>query len=439
MDNRNTKDNRTTKRRGCPHTPYTALSMEGYGLRRRHVGHTTNRRYKTDRKFVVRRTVSVFAAAALTVTAWNMLPQIKSFMYKATLVSAAMTVPDAAVEMARQRFEEELLEHSSDGDEQSVPYENGGTSSQSEPQEETESQSKEETDNPDTPPAEFEVSEEKQAPPIDDIPEEIRGVIAARHYEASNGGAYIQYKNGLIKNSTDLSREKVQEYLDKPLEMTISDTDEPQVLIMHTHATESYAEYDAEYYDKRNAAWRTRDNEKNVVRLGQIITDELNKAGIVTLHDETQHDYPSYNGSYQRSEVTVKKYLEQYPSIKVVIDVHRDAIQAQDGTVYKAVSDINGEKTAQVMIISGCDDGTMGMPEWDKNLRFAAALQNTMETKYPGLTRPILFDYRKYNQHLTNGSLLLEFGSHGNTLAECERTAYYVAQSMIEMLNGLKK
>ena len=171
-----------------------------------------------------------------------------------------------------------------------------------------------------------------------------------------------------------------------------------------------------------------------MVRLGDIITQELNDAGIVTLHDATQHDYPSYNGSYERSADTVKGYLEKYPSIKVVIDVHRDAIQREDGTVIKAVSDINGEKTAQVMIIAGCDDGTMDMPNWDQNLRFAASLQDSMESAYPGLTRPIFFCYRKYNQDLTQGSLLLEFGSHGNTLEECERTAHDVGKSLAATL-----
>ena len=411
-------------------------------MRRRHVVHTVNN--NKGNRFILRRIAAVAALAICIRGAWAIYPQAKDFLYTATLVSAAMTVPDGAVELAKQRFEEELKEHSDDDISDSVPFESSGTSSQ-QSSDDTQSQTQEEnppeSENTESESEQdgFTVTPTPEAPSIDDIPEESRGVIASRHYEASDGGVYIQYGSGIIKNATNLSREAVQGYLNKPLEMTIADTDEPQVLIMHTHATESYYEYDAEYYDTRNAVWRNRDNEKNVVRVGQVIADELNKAGIVTLHDETQHDYPSYNGSYERSEETVKKYLEQYPSIKVVIDVHRDAIQASDGTVYKAVSEINGEKTAQVMIIAGCDDGTMGMPEWDKNLRFAAALQSTMEENYPGLTRPVLFDYRKYNQHLTNGSLLLEFGSHGNTLAECERAAYYVAQSLIKTLSALKK
>ncbi len=401
-------------------------------MRRRHTGHSGRKRTSgTEPKYIFRRAALTAAAFMCVKFAWSSFPQIRDLLYDMTLVSAAMTVPEGTAELARQRFKDELLEHRQDDkDEEIRPADSIGTSPDENKDGQSASVAQQETD--------FDVTEPAAPPPIEDIPEENRRAIEERHYEASESTAYIPFGSGIIKNSTNLSRKQVQEYLDMPLEMTIEDTDEPQVLIMHTHATESYAEYDAGYYDKSSASWRNRDNEKNVVRLGQIITDELNSAGIATLHDKTQHDYPSYNGSYQRSEETVKKYLEQYPSIKVVIDVHRDAIQAEDGTVYKAVSEINGEKTAQVMIISGCDDGTMGMPEWDKNLRFAATLQSTMEEKYPGLTRPVFFCYRQYNQHLTNGSLLLEFGSHGNTLEECERTAHYVGRSLAQTLNGLK-
>jgi len=76
-----------------------------------------------------------------------------------------------------------------------------------------------------------------------------------------------------------------------------------------------------------------------------------------------------------------------------------------------------------MMIIAGCDDGTMEMPNWGKNLRFAAGIQDAIESRWQGLTRPIFFCYRKYNQDLTTGSLLLELGSHGNTLEQVLTTA----------------
>lgn len=391
-------------------------------LRRRHTAHTKNR---PKTKYILRRT----AAAALTIVAaksvFGFFPQIKELLYGAALVSAAINVSDGAIETAKERFKEELAEYDDKGEEAAV------IADEVQKESGTSSGSKNENN------GEFDITEPLPPPALDSIPPESRGTIEERHYSAAPTSPYIQFGSGIIKNSTEFSDDAVREILAEPLEMKTEDNDEPQVLIMHTHATESYAEYGAGYYDKRDAEWRSRDNEKNVVRLGKIITDELNAAGIKTLHDETQHDYPSYNGSYARSEETVKGYLEKYPSIKVVLDVHRDAIQTSDGTVYKAISEIDGEKAAQVMIISGCDDGTMDMPEWDKNLRFAAAFQSVMEEKYPGLTRPVFFCYRQYNQHLTNGSLLLEFGSHGNILAECERTAHYVGKSLAELLTSL--
>ncbi|MDR2931597.1 MAG: stage II sporulation protein P, partial [Oscillospiraceae bacterium] len=148
--------------------------------------------------------------------------------------------------------------------------------------------------------------------------------------------------------------------------------------------------------------------------------------------DTTQHDYPSYNGSYERSAETIKAYLEEFPSIKVVLDLHRDAMQRDDAIV-KPVAVINGKKAAQIMIIAACDDGTMGVPEWRENLRFAAAFQDYMEQEYHQLTKPVFFCYRKYNMDLTTGSLLLEFGSNANTLEE----AMYSAEMAGEALSRL--
>ena len=141
-------------------------------------------------------------------------------------------------------------------------------------------------------------------------------------------------------------------------------------------------------------------------------------------------DYPSYNGSYERSAETVKGYLEEYPSIKIVLDVHRDAID-RNGTLVRPITTIDGKKAAQLMIIAGSDDGTMNMPNWRDNLRFAAAIQRQAEGAFEHLMRPIFFCYRKYNQDLTRGSLLLEFGSHGNTLEECLYTARLAGQSCL--------
>ncbi|HJA25430.1 MAG TPA: stage II sporulation protein P, partial [Candidatus Fournierella merdigallinarum] len=262
-------------------------------------------------------------------------------------------------------------------------------------------------------------------------PPEGMGLITAAHYEQGSGEAYISCGAGTIKNCTSLPAEEVAAAAAAPLPFEIEvGSDQPQVLIMHTHATESYELEDLGWFDPEYTCRRT-DTTLNMVAVGAAIAEQLNGAGIVTLQDATLHDYPSYNGSYERSNATVRAYLEKYPSIKVVLDVHRDAIET-DGARVKAVAEVDGETAAQVMIICGADKGG-NLPNFKQNLAFAAKWENALESRYPGLTRPVLFDYRYYNQDLTTGSLLIEMGSHGNTLAE----AVYSGELVGKALAGL--
>ena len=262
-------------------------------------------------------------------------------------------------------------------------------------------------------------------------PPEGMGAIVSAHYQQGSGDAYIPCTAGTIKNCTSLSAAEVAEAASAPLPFNIEvGSAEPQVLIMHTHATESYELEDLGWFDPEYTCRRT-DTALNMVAVGAAIAEQLNAAGIVTLQDATLHDYPSYNGSYERSNATVRGYLEKYPSIKVVLDVHRDAIETDEGRV-KAVADVNGKTAAQVMIICGADKNG-NLPNFKQNLAFAAQWESAMESRFPGLTRPVLFDYRYYNQDLTTGSLLIEIGSHGNTLSE----AVYSGQLVGEALAGL--
>lgn len=242
---------------------------------------------------------------------------------------------------------------------------------------------------------------------------------------------------GQVQNKTSISNNDLIAESSIAPSFTIEVNSEPQVLIMHTHTTESYEPFVRSSYDP-SFNYRTTDPAYNMVSVGNAITEQLEAAGIATIHDATIHDYPSYNGSYERSAETVKKILEQYPSICVVLDIHRDAIQ--DGnTLAQPVVEIDGKESAQVMIISGCDDGTMDMPNYLQNFHFACQLQSSMESMYPGLTRPILFDYRKYNQDLTTGSLLLEIGTHGNTLEQAQYAGTLVGKALSQTLLKLQK
>ncbi|MGN1002820.1 MAG: stage II sporulation protein P [Oscillospiraceae bacterium] len=191
---------------------------------------------------------------------------------------------------------------------------------------------------------------------------------------------------------------------------------EPQILIIHTHSSEAYTPAGLDRYEASDTN-RTEDKEYNIVRVGDELTALLQQAGLNVIHDREIYDYPSYTGSYERSGAAVQSYLEQYPSIAVVIDMHRDALGA-NGVVYKTMAEESGVCASQVMLLVGTDDSGLTHPNWRSNLSLALYLQNAVSAVHPTLMRPVALVQQRYNQHLTGGSLILEVGSSGNTLQE---------------------
>ncbi|MGN0662227.1 MAG: stage II sporulation protein P [Faecalibacterium sp.] len=271
----------------------------------------------------------------------------------------------------------------------------------------------------------------------EDARPENAGTVIEKTYPQGSGEKYIPCGAGSIKNNTSVAAAEVAAEIQNPLPFAVErDSPDPQVLVMHTHATEDYRLSEGLWFLPGDGS-RSTDRAVNMCAVGRVITDTLNAAGIHTLHDETLNDYPSYTGSYANSRAVVQRYLEQYPSIKVVLDVHRDAIETEGGSRMAPVCTVNGRKSAQVMIICGCDNGTtVRLPNWRQNLRFAAAWERAMEAAFPGLTRPVLFSYRYYNQDLTTGSLLIEIGGHGNNLNEALYAGQLAAQALVTVLTG---
>ncbi|MGM9587618.1 MAG: stage II sporulation protein P [Candidatus Limivicinus sp.] len=191
---------------------------------------------------------------------------------------------------------------------------------------------------------------------------------------------------------------------------------EPQILIIHTHSSEAYTPAGLDRYEASDTN-RTEDKEYNIVRVGDELTTLLQQAGLNVIHDREIYDYPSYTGSYERSGAAVQSYLEQYPSIAVVIDMHRDALGA-NGVVYKTMAEETGVCASQIMLLVGTDDSGLYHPNWRSNLSLALYLQNAVSAVHPTLMRPVALVQQRYNQHLTGGSLILEVGSSGNTLQE---------------------
>lgn len=209
----------------------------------------------------------------------------------------------------------------------------------------------------------------------------------------------------------------------------------PLVLIVHTHTSEAYTPDGADIYTSSDTA-RTEDTNYNMVRVGDEIAAVLNAEGVRTVHDTTLHDYPSYTGSYGRSLATVEKWLSEYPSIQIVLDVHRDAVELNDGTMLRTCASLaGGENSAQVMLVVGTDDTGLEHPQWKNNLAFAVAMQQALLVQGEDFARDINLSANRYNQHLTPFSLIVEVGSSGNTLQEaltCARTFAMTAAEVIK-------
>lgn len=271
-------------------------------------------------------------------------------------------------------------------------------------------------------------------------PEEwTKGIEVVRAtYGKYSGSAFFNLDGGSqVKNLSTISNDTLLRESRVAPDFTISDTDEPQVLLYHTHTTESFEPFVRENMDA-NFNYRTTDETKNMIMVGNAIQAELEAKGIGVIHVTEIHDYPSYNGSYGRSRESILPILEQYPEIKVVLDIHRDAISGADFADQPYI-EIDGREAAQIMIVSGWDDGTLGMPDFMKNFRFACSFQRQLEEDYPGLTRPILFDYRHYNQDLTTGSLLVEVGSHGNTLEQAQYSGQLIGRSLCRLFDEMRE
>ncbi|GHU36347.1 hypothetical protein FACS1894105_06550 [Clostridia bacterium] len=240
----------------------------------------------------------------------------------------------------------------------------------------------------------------------------------------------------LISNQTsyniNLDDYLAREYPIAPL--TDADADEPVVLILNTHATESYVNDGVNYYTEPFTAERTTDSSRNVMLIARCLETKLKEYGIPVVRSEAVHDAVSFTNSYLRSLETMEEYKKKYPSIKYVIDLHRDSIIRDSGEKLKPAISVNGKDSAQVMLVVGTDDGGASHQLWKDNLTFAAYLQQTMNEKYPMLARPINLRAARFNQHVTTGSVILEVGSCGSTFSEAIYAAELFGECLAEVI-----
>ena len=212
--------------------------------------------------------------------------------------------------------------------------------------------------------------------------------------------------------------------LARPLSFTLSR--EPCVLIIHTHGSEAYRD---------SPDYRSTDPYENMIAVGAQIAERLNAAGIPTVQDTTLHDMTlGYNDAYGQAAAAIEAWLEEYPSIQVVIDVHRDAASDNAGEQKPLLTEVEGQAMAQLMLVMGTDMGELPHENWQENLAFAMKLQAYFQSLAPGLMRQMSLRAGRYNQHMTPYSVLLEVGSAGNSMEEALASAAFAGDNLAALL-----
>jgi stage II sporulation protein P len=209
----------------------------------------------------------------------------------------------------------------------------------------------------------------------------------------------------------------------------------PAVLILHSHGSEAFQKQPGQDYQEL-VNTRTHNTDYNMIAVGEYLAGLLEEAGIRVIHDRTMHDVPSYNDAYTQARASVKDYLEQYPEIRLVLDLHRDSATNADGSLYATGVTVDGETIGQLMLVMGTDGSGQAHPRWEENLSVALKLLAVLERQVPGITRTTSLRASRYNQDLHPAMLLVEVGSSGNTLAQAKAAAKRLADAIIAVKNG---
>lgn len=211
----------------------------------------------------------------------------------------------------------------------------------------------------------------------------------------------------------------------------------PTVLILHSHATEGYTKAAGQTYTE-SSPYRTLDEQYNVVRVGEYLAELLQAGGVEVIHDRALHDYPDYSGSYADARKTIAQYLQTYPSIRMVLDIHRDALDMSSEIQLSTEAVVNGQASSQLMMVVGTDAGGSYHPRWQENMALAVKLHTQLEKTHPGICRPISFRTQRFNQDLSAGAMIVEVGAAGDTLEEALTATRALAEGILALAGGTK-
>lgn len=226
---------------------------------------------------------------------------------------------------------------------------------------------------------------------------------------------------------------ELKDLLLEPLDWNLTGS-QPTVLIFHTHATESYTKLPGDSYEE-SSDYRTTDPAYNMISVGQALAETLEAGGISVLHDTTLHDAQSYDDAYTTARETVADYLAQYPSIQLILDLHRDAADTPTGQLDTSAT-VLGEPSAQLMLVAGSDGGGYYHPDWQRNFSLALKLHVLLESENPGLCRHLCLRNSRYNQDLSPGMLLVEVGGAGDTRQEACTAVQALGRAILSLAAG---
>ncbi len=199
-----------------------------------------------------------------------------------------------------------------------------------------------------------------------------------------------------------------------------ADNSKPEVIIYHTHSTESYQPFSESNFHREKEEGTVRD-------VGTQMTKELNSLGIGVVHDKSIHDRPSYNQSYDRSLETIVALQKKYPTAKYIIDLHRDAA-AYAGNVGKTTT-IDGKKVAKFSLVVGQNNAN-----FSKLMSHAKKINEKAESMYPGFGGRIIEKEYRYNEYIADKYLLLEVGNNQNNIKEVKATGKYFADVLAAVI-----
>ncbi len=228
-------------------------------------------------------------------------------------------------------------------------------------------------------------------------------------------------------------RPDASELITSPLSWDLQ-SEEPTVLILHTHATESYTRSEGEDY-KESSAFRTLDEDYNMLSIGDHLAQLLEAGGISVIHDRNLHDHPSYSGSYNQARKSIAQYLEESPSIRLVLDLHRDA-SGNNNNQMRTEATVDGKPSAQLMLVIGTGASGLKHPDWEQNLALGLKLHSQCNRLAPGIMRYVNLRAQRFNQDLSPGALLIEVGAAGNAHSEALTAVDVLAEGILSLAKG---